>query len=164
MSRKTLPKFSEIFSSGPEYFQSPLWDIIRREVIGRDVNRCRYTLTYCNREAIQVAHTSYDIFTLMGLQPGHLVSFCDECWMKCVMDETGNALDPEDACRKTFSGVSGIVVERGVSNPRIGHWYFNQKQANVPVGQEIAAKVKAQLPDLFTEWYPPLLDSLGWTC
>lgn len=62
------------FTSYQDYLDSELWQTIRRQVLDRDLHRCR-----CRKAATQVHHSDYSVATLRGERLHRLVSVCRRC-------------------------------------------------------------------------------------
>lgn len=62
-----------------QYLESPLWNLIRREVLYRDEGEC--LSLWCKRRTrvLQVHHLDYSLPILQGLEPWELVTLCKDC-------------------------------------------------------------------------------------
>src|SRR5687768_429231 len=93
------------FLSYKLYLESPLWNIIRREVLYRDEVTCK-ALRCPNRKARrqvpkQVHHLSYSEPTLLGIDPSQLVTLCGDCHERAEYTR-GRKLSLEESRRKTL--------------------------------------------------------------
>jgi ferredoxin len=77
------------FSNYREYLRSELWDVIRRQVLARDENRCRA----CGDRAKNVHHTRYDLDVLIGKDLDSLVSLCRSCHLTAEFNASGDKRD-----------------------------------------------------------------------
>lgn len=109
------------FKTYSTYLRSPLWQIVRKEVLRRDKYKCQ--AKGCKRKAQEVHHLSYSIATLVGRNAGMMVSLCRDCHEECEFDSKGNKLTAVESRIKIFSMVTGIERKKGVSDIRIGAWY-----------------------------------------
>jgi hypothetical protein len=126
------------FRSYQEYLDSELWSIIRKNILSRDAHFCRGKL--CNSRSTLVHHLSYNKPTLLGEAPFALITLCKDCHRKVEWNgSTKRTL--KESQKATLELVIGTVLEKGVSNPRVGRWFRNQLQMNVPIRKAILEEI-----------------------
>lgn len=129
------------FSSYDEYTASDWWKIIREEVLKRDVYRCR--VRRCSRTATLVQHFTYTRNTMIGSAPFNLISLCGKCHREMEFD--GDHKRPlGETQKRTLEMVLGLKIIEGVSCPRIGFWFRNQRAANKQTQLDILEKLKVR--------------------
>ena len=132
------------FKSYQTYLLSPLWAIIRSEILNRDKERCR--VIKCKREALSVHHASYSMSCLVGRNTGLLFSLCKECHYICEYNEDGSKIAPLDARDKLFRLVTGLLKTKAWSNPDIGKWFREQikRPENKDTSQKILCRIREE--------------------
>ena len=143
------------YSSYLKYLRSPLWDLIRREVLYRDeCSCCNPKCPHGGDGAKQVHHLSYSRATLLGINPGCLVTLCEGCHKYVEYDGTHKRSPP--AVRKlTFFVVSRLTItgKAGRPDPRIGLWWKERWLTNEAPARRIFQRIKRELPD----WHKAIL-------
>ena len=127
------------FLSYQDYLDSELWKVIRKHILDRDYYYCRGKL--CNQRTNVVHHFTYNRPTLLGLSPYTLITLCRDCHKK-VEYANGEKRNLRDVQRATLELVTGTRIEKGISNPKIGWWFKNQFQMNVPIRDAIQKELK----------------------
>lgn len=89
------------FRSYAEYLDSPLWEIIRRAVFQRDCFKCQIKTCKTKKDWIQAHHVSYSLATLLGVNPGAIVTLCHKHHQLVEFSGKGVKLTLERVQRKT---------------------------------------------------------------
>lgn len=128
------------FLSYQEYRESELWKIIKKHVLERDYYYCRGKL--CNNRSRTVHHFTYNRPTLEGQSPYTLITLCETCHRK--VEFIGNKKrNFRDVQKATLELVTNTELLKGVSNPKVGRWFRNQFQMNIPVRNAIQKELGA---------------------
>ena len=90
------------FECYTDYLRSPLWDVIRREVIKRDFAECAVVDCLSERGVRQVHHLSYTLSVLLGLKTSQLVTVCQFCHERLEFSKHGYRLSPRSKQRRNL--------------------------------------------------------------
>lgn len=134
------------FKGMKEYARSPLYTVIKRNVLERDQGRCR--AFGCTRhEASRISYVTATKFSL--LTPFHIFSLCDTHYKMFHIKAPPNS--EQISINNVFRGVSGISKRIGMSDLRIGYWFRDQQrsEANLATCRAIRANLSSSFPE---EW------------
>jgi hypothetical protein len=120
------------FRKYSDYLKSNRWKVIRSHILFRDAYICRICST---RKATEVHHFTYSESEL-------LISTCRDCHQAIEFDSEGKKRCLKDVQKDFLEKVLRTKLQKGVSNPKIGRWFRNHRQANKPVLEAIAESIK----------------------
>jgi 5-methylcytosine-specific restriction endonuclease McrA len=145
------------FLTYKSYLDSPLWNLIRREILYRDEVSCKALRCPNRRKRVQVPkqvhHLSYSTPALLGIDPSQLVTLCGDCHERAEYSRR-RKLSLEEARRKTLRMVGNFSP--GVTATKILTWFKVRRTINRPTAQRILARLGRELP----YWYEYILESL----
>ena len=98
-----------------EYLKSYLWKKIRRRILKRDSNKCRF----CGGEATLVHHMSYEHEVLEGKADHMLVSLCPGCHKYLHFDDDGSMRTNEDVNNLLFNSAAPTELPPPIVDLRI---------------------------------------------
>ena len=135
------------------YLRSPLWDLIRREILFRDGCTCRNPVCpFGSKGPKQAHHLAYSRPTLLGINPSCIVTLCKGCHEYVEFDD-GKKRDPVAARKLTFYVVSRLNQKKGRGDGRIGKWYRDQWMLNQESARRVFRRIRTELP----EWHDTIL-------
>jgi hypothetical protein len=138
------------FKSYSTYLASPLWKLIHREVTRRDAYQCRVkgcTSHIREGQTKRAWHLSYSKGTLLGLGLGQIVTICNTHQQAIEFDASGQNRPLVKAMRKALELVIGTKFVSGVSNPKIGRWFHDQRQVNKPIVIRLLGSLREESPN-----------------
>lgn len=89
------------FNSYRDYLASPIWEIIRKEILKRDYAQCQSKYCKTPKTVKQVHHLSYRMAVLLGLDTTALVTLCIPCHEGVEFSKGGRRLSPRPVQGKT---------------------------------------------------------------
>jgi hypothetical protein len=129
------------FKNFLSYRRSELWRIIQNNIQERDMCYCR--ARRCNKRSLIVHPITFNRYCLSGQTPYAMVILCKSCQQKTFFDG-GTKLDLAMMAKRTMEILTGTKIVKGISNPAVGIWFKNQKQAN----QQVLLKLTKELETL----------------
>lgn len=157
--RQRLDNLNQLgFSTYQDYLFSPLWDLIRREILFRDSKECRNPR--CPNRTIsiekQIHHLSYNKAVLLGVYPSCLVTFCKDCHHYAEHDEQDQKIPYfGDVVRKSISMLRNnkrIYTEPKHYQRQVGLWLMRayRDKKNQETARTVLTKLKSSLPSWYT--------------
>jgi hypothetical protein len=96
----------------------------------------------CNKRSLIVHPITFNRYCLAGQTPYAMIILCKACQQKTFFDgET--KLNLEMMTKRTMELLTNTKIVKGISNPSIGLWFKNQKQAN----KEVLLRINKELQE-----------------
>lgn len=132
------------FASYYEYLASDLWFAIRLVVYERDRYRCKLPTCTGKSKKVQVHHLSYSRETLLGIDPGSLVTLCIDCH-KVVEFNGKQKLSLDDSRKKAVRLL--LKLKKRVSRLKVAIFLRNRMKENQPIARRILTRLRRDCPE-----------------
>ena len=136
------------FDSYKEYLSSELWHTIRGIVMRRDSYKCVLKNCTTRRYHCTLHHVSYSRATLLGINPGAIITVCHHCH---------KLLEFSRGVKLSFIKVQQKTIKYLPRNPKsVPNWLRQRYKSNAATARYIFAVLKRKLP----VWYNAIVEDI----